>query len=199
MRDEAEGDKRFHGDPGRLRSAERLARLEPDRVVAFTLEGGPIETLLDVGTGTGLFAGTFSASGISVTGVDVNRDLLELARKEVPGGRFVEAAAEALPFEDCSFDMVFMACLLHESYDQMQVLKEAARTARGRIVVVEWPYRVETQGPPIEHRLAPGRIVSLARSAGLIEEARCHLSHVDIYRFSILRAGSRDAAQPTEK
>jgi ubiquinone/menaquinone biosynthesis C-methylase UbiE len=157
--------------------------LEPERVVAFSLEGIPVETVLDVGTGTGLFAEAFSAAGAAVTGVDVSVELLAMARQHVPGGRFVEAPAEALPFGDKSFDLVFLAHVLHEADDPLKALREAARTARARVVIVEWPYRQEESGPPLEHRLPPARIQGLAASAGLTVQAEVSLSHVDMYAF----------------
>ena len=184
MREEERPGRQFHGDPARLRSPERVARLEPERVVALSLEGGPVETVLDVGTGTGLFAEAFSASGVAVTGVDVNADSLEVARQHVPNGRFVEALAAALPFADGSFDVVFIAHVLHEADDPLRVLQEAARTARKRVVVVEWPFREEAYGPPLQHRLRPERIAALARSAGLSGQTHVGLSHVEIYAFS---------------
>ena len=158
--------------------------LEPERVVALSLEGDSVETVLDVGTGTGLFAEAFSACGLAVTGVDLNADFLDVAQQYVPKGRFVEAPAEALPFADDSFDLVFIAHVLHEADDPVRVLQEAARTARKRVVVVEWPFRVEPYGPPLEHRLEPDRIADLARSAGLSQQAHAVLSHVEIYAFS---------------
>ena len=148
------------------------------------MEGAAVTTALDVGTGTGLFAEAFSAAGVDVTGVDVSAELLALARRCVPEGRFVEAAAESLPFEDASFDLVLLAHVLHETDDPLQALREAARTARARVVVVEWPYREEAAGPPLAHRLPPETIEALARSAGLGDGTRVALSHMDLYRFA---------------
>ncbi len=42
--------------------------------------------MLDVGTGTGLFAEGFAKLGIAVTGIDVDLELLATARKHVPTG-----------------------------------------------------------------------------------------------------------------
>jgi ubiquinone/menaquinone biosynthesis C-methylase UbiE len=175
--------RRFHGDPGRLRSAERAAVVEPERVVVLSLEGDPVKTVLDVGTGTGLFAEAFSASGLDVTGVDVNASLLAVARHHLPQGRFLEAPAESLPFANGSFGIVFMAHVLHEVDDPLIVFREAARTARKRVVIVEWPFREEAYGPPLKHRLPPERIEGLAHSAGLSRQTHVSLSHVEFYSF----------------
>ena len=57
---------------------------------------------LDVGCGTGVPTLAVAELGWSVIGVDVSSDLLERARSR--GLEVVEAPANALPFEDASFD-----------------------------------------------------------------------------------------------
>ena len=183
MTERNDESRRFHGDPARLRAPDRVARLEPERVAALSTEGAAVGSVLDVGTGTGLFAEAFAAAGARVTGVDVNAGLLELARAHVPEGRFVEASAEALPFEDGSFDLVFLRHVLHEVDDPSRALREAARTARARVVVVEWPFREEEHGPPLAHRMRPETIGSLAKSAGLADGKRVTLPYVVLHRF----------------
>ena len=158
--------------------------MEPARVVGFSTEGVSARTVLDVGAGAGLFAEAFLAAGFAVTGVDVNGEALALARRSVPGATFVEGAAEALPFEARSFDIVFMAHVLHEVDDPEQALREAARVARGRIVVVEWPYRREESGPPLEHRISPDEIGRISSRLGLGLLSRRSLARVDLYSFA---------------
>ena len=41
--------------------------------------------------------------------------MIEQARRHVPNARFQEAAAEELPFQDRTFDLVFLGHLLHEA------------------------------------------------------------------------------------
>jgi SAM-dependent methyltransferase len=57
---------------------------------------------LDVGCGTGVPTLAVAGLGWEVVGVDVSRDLLERARAR--GLEALEAPADALPFEDASFD-----------------------------------------------------------------------------------------------
>ena len=57
---------------------------------------------LDVGCGTGVPTLAVAELGWSTVGVDLSGDLLELARGR--GLEVVEAPADALPFEDASFD-----------------------------------------------------------------------------------------------
>jgi SAM-dependent methyltransferase len=176
--------RRFSGDPERLRSPERAALMEPDRIVGLSLEGIRDASVLDVGTGSGLFAEAFLRSGASVTGLDVSRESLASARRHVPEARFVQGLAESLPFDDASFEVVFLAHVLHEADDPLAALGEARRVASRRVVVVEWPFEDEDHGPPLEHRLRPEAVQGLAGEAGLTGFKHIRLSHVELYRMS---------------
>ena len=101
-----------------------MALLEVPRVVSLCREGITADSVLDVGTGTGLFAEAFAKDGCRVTGVDPNAELLAIARKHT-AGVFVVGTAEDLPFEDGSFDLVMMGLVLHETDDRAAALREA--------------------------------------------------------------------------
>src|ERR1700751_3627251 len=66
--------------------------------------------LLDVACGSGQVALWAARDGVSVTGVDIAQNLVQRAqaRADAEGlkARFVEGDAEALPFEDASFDVI---------------------------------------------------------------------------------------------
>ncbi len=66
--------------------------------------------LLDVACGSGQLALMAAKDGIEVTGVDIAGNLVERARARAQAERlrvrFEEADAEALPFDDASFDVV---------------------------------------------------------------------------------------------
>ena len=68
------------------------------------------QTVLDVGTGTGVVAITAARAGAVVTGLDLTPELLEQAKVSAPiAGLSVEwreGDAESLPFPDASFDAV---------------------------------------------------------------------------------------------
>lgn len=176
--------RRFHGGPERLRSPGRVALLETSRVVGLCLEGGGIASVLDVGTGTGIFAEAFAPLAARVAGLDADAGLLERARGLVAGVEFLEGVAERLPFADRSFDLAFLGHVLHETDDPAEALREAGRVAVLRVAVLEWPYLAEEIGPPLEHRLEPARIEALAREAGLGSVDRIGLGHMDLYRIA---------------
>jgi ubiquinone/menaquinone biosynthesis C-methylase UbiE len=180
-----EHEKRYHGGPERLRSPERIARLEIERVVTLSLDGLAAASALDVGTGTGLFAEAFAAKGLAVAGIDPDAELLALAARLLPGVEFKEGTAEAIPYGDGSFDVVFLGQVLHETDDPAAALEEARRVSTGRVVVLEWPYIQEEQGPPIEHRLKDETIADLAARAGFGVVDRVRLTRMMLYRMSI--------------
>jgi ubiquinone/menaquinone biosynthesis C-methylase UbiE len=184
MKDSGIHERRFQGEADRLRSAERIALLEVDRVVAVSMEGlKAVRSMLDVGTGTGVFAEEFSKLVRLVMGIDTNIQLLAIARNYIPEARFQEAEAEHIPFANHSFDLVFLSHLLHETDNPLQALEEARRVARSRVVLLEWPYLEEEQGPPVVHRLRPEVIEDLAGKAHYRKVERIRLTHMDLYRL----------------
>lgn len=70
----------------------------------------PGSRLLDIGCGSGQLALMAAKDGVAVTGVDIAGNLVERARARARAegltAHFEEADAEALPFEDASFDVV---------------------------------------------------------------------------------------------
>ena len=181
MTDAHAHDRRYSSPGGRLRAPERLALLEVPRVVSLCLGGIAAGSVLDVGTGTGVFAEAFAGQGLEVAGVDPNSELLTLARGHAPHAAFQAGIAEKLPFEDKSFDLVFLGHVLHETDDRHLALVEAGRVARLRVAVLEWPYFDEDRGPPLGHRLQPEEIFSLAKEAGFGDVTSFTLQHMQLY------------------
>jgi ubiquinone/menaquinone biosynthesis C-methylase UbiE len=182
-------ERRFNGGIERLRDPERVARLEVSRVVDLALEGLPAKSVLDVGTGTGLFAERFTRQGLRVSGVDANPEMIPAAQGFVPGGSFKLGTAEALPFSDGEIDLVFLGLVLHETDDPLKAFQEARRVARLRVVVLEWPYVEAEFGPPLTHRLPVEKVLEMGNLAGLISNSYLHLQHLVLYRFDVPQAG----------
>ena len=176
--------RRFSDLP-RLRDPGRVAILEVDRVVALCREGLTARSVLDVGTGTGLFAEAFAEQGLEVAGIDVNPKMVEAAQRYVPQARFDQAPAEAIPFPDGAFDLVLLGLVLHETDDPLRALAEARRVARDRVSVLEWPYQEGRHGPPLAHRLTSEQVADLARSAGLQAMESLPLTHIVLYRLDL--------------
>jgi ubiquinone/menaquinone biosynthesis C-methylase UbiE len=177
-------EKRFSGEVSRLRAPERVERLEVARVVNLSLEGGSFRNVLDVGTGSGLFAEAFAGHGLSAAGVDANPEMIAAVQAYVPAGQFREAPAEALPYPDEAFDLVFMGLLLHESDEPLQAVREARRVTRHRVSILEWPYQDGSFGPPLAHRISPAVLTELVQQAGFSKWETLPLAHLILYRLT---------------
>jgi ubiquinone/menaquinone biosynthesis C-methylase UbiE len=179
-------ERRYDREIERLRDPQRIARLEVKRVVDLVLENlTKVQSALDVGTGTGIFAEELAARGLQVTGLDANPAMLPAAQQYVPAGIFREGEAEKLPFSDETFDLVFMGLLLHETDDVLAALNEAHRVACQRLAILEWPDEDQPVGPPIEHRLSVEKITALARQAGFKEIKQVRLETLVVYLLDL--------------
>ncbi|CAN5741551.1 methyltransferase domain-containing protein [soil metagenome] len=101
------------------------------------------EDVLDVGCGTGILARAAARrlddSG-SVTGIDLNDDMLRVARQSNEAVTWQLAPAESLPCPDDSFDRVVSQFALMFFADQSAGLREMARVTRpgGTVTVATW-------------------------------------------------------------
>ena len=89
--------------------------------------------ILDVGCGNGVFTSLFSEFSPHVVGLDYSDHMV----RRNPCGKVLRGQAEALPFGTNSFDVAFVANVLHHTLDPQQVVDELARVARGHVVIVE--------------------------------------------------------------
>ena len=101
---------------------------------------------LDVGCGTGRLLAFLHRTwpGMKLTGIDLSQPYLEEARRLIGCTARVkldEAAAEVLPFDDASLDLVVSSFLLHELPKKVraQVLAEMTRVLKpgGLVVIVD--------------------------------------------------------------
>lgn len=104
----------------------------------------PGSRLLDVGCGSGQLVLMAAKDGLDVTGVDIASNLIERARARAQAEglrvRFEEADAEALPFEDASFDVVVSLIAAMFAPRPDFVAKELLRvcTPGGTIAMANW-------------------------------------------------------------
>jgi ubiquinone/menaquinone biosynthesis C-methylase UbiE len=98
------------------------------------------ERVVDVGCGTGAFAGAIAPLVGEVVGVDAEERFLDAARASAPAGcTFVLGDAEALPFAYGSFDLAGCMRVLHHVRRPELVVAELARVVRpgGSILLVD--------------------------------------------------------------
>jgi ubiquinone/menaquinone biosynthesis C-methylase UbiE len=174
-------EKTYTGTADRLRRNERVEMLEIDRVVELIFDKAGIASVLDVGTGSGLFAETFCKANKTTAGIDISDNMIAAAKRFAPDADFKIGNADAIPFDAKSFDLLFFGHVLHESSDIQVTLAEAFRVARKRIAILEWPYVEEEIGPPLAHRLKPENLISCAKQLGMTQINTIQLKHMILY------------------
>jgi ubiquinone/menaquinone biosynthesis C-methylase UbiE len=94
------------------------------------LEGVPtVETVLEVGCGTGHFSRWFETRGLRVVGLDLSLEMLAESRR-LGSPPCIRGRAERLPFGPRSFDLVTFITTLEFIGDAQSALVEACRVAR---------------------------------------------------------------------
>jgi SAM-dependent methyltransferase len=149
-----------YGTPEQERLVEQAEHWR-HRLIADGTRLEPGTRLLEVGTGVGAVLAVLGQEfpGMSLTGVDIEPKQLEVARGHLERARvdatLVQADALALPFEDESFDHVWMMWLLEHIADPPAALREARRVLvpGGGITAIEVDYatcRAEPSTPAME-------------------------------------------------
>lgn len=146
----------------RIRSQQDLYRLVLD---AAALPKAPTVLEVGCGLGTGSALTVREHDGATVTGMDIHPDQLtraraaqaELLRDEPPHGkprrlRFVQGAAERMPFADGEFDAVVSVEAAQHFPDLAAFARETARVLRpgGRVAVTSFFTTDDAPGRPAE-------------------------------------------------
>jgi ubiquinone/menaquinone biosynthesis C-methylase UbiE len=99
--------------------------------------------VLDLPTGTGRMARRLADAGYRVTGADISSPMLREAHR-LAATPLLRADAESLPLLNKSIDAVVCFRLMSHLPPEVRatVLREMARVARARVVVVYQPHRV---------------------------------------------------------
>lgn len=129
---------------------QHFARLT-DQAVPATLDAAAVREgmrVLDVCTGPGMLAAAAVARGAQVIGLDFSGKVIEIARRNVPQAEFQEGDAQALSFEDGSFDAVVCGFgVIHVPHPAM-ALSEIRRVLKpgGRAAISTWEAPKPTNG-----------------------------------------------------
>jgi SAM-dependent methyltransferase len=107
-------------------------------LLAYAMPG---QRVLDLGCGEGAFTAALAEAGTEGVGVEVAARAVERARAAHPGLDFRHVAIDApLPFEDASFDAVWVSEVLEHVADTARFLSEARRVLRpGGLLLVTTP------------------------------------------------------------
>lgn len=102
-----------------------------------------IETVIDVGCGTGALASVLSQNGYQVTGIDSSSRMLQkgIQKEENRNIRFVLGnIIERLPYEDKSFDASFASLVAHgfSSEDRKIMYTEMSRISKKYMILLDY-------------------------------------------------------------
>jgi SAM-dependent methyltransferase len=163
----------------------------------------PGQRVVDVGCGAGalttVLAGIVGAD--NVAGVDPSGPFVATARGRVPGADLRVAPAEALPFDDGTFDRAVSQLVFHFVNDPARAVAEMKRVTRdgGRVAACVWDMtggmtmissyweaarEAGTSGPDERERFGgrPGQVAQLWRDAGLRDVVDDSLTVASDYR-----------------
>jgi SAM-dependent methyltransferase len=116
--------------------------LEPFIEQYAQFEAASGQSVLEVGVGLGTDFVRFARAGAKVTGVDLTERSIELVRERLATegleGELMTADAEALPFADGSFDVVYSWGVLHHTPRCDAAIREVLRVVKpgGRVCVM---------------------------------------------------------------
>ena len=102
-------------------------------IVSSHLEGRAVNTILDLGCGTGRFSNALAAHfDAEVIGVDPSKKMLAQARMKLPDPRvrYHSGRGEAIPLPDESVDLIFMSMIFHHFDDPSLAVRECLRVLR---------------------------------------------------------------------
>jgi len=149
-----------YGTPEQERLVEQAEHWR-HKLISDGTELEPGTRLLEVGCGVGAVLAVLGQEfpDVRLVGVDIEPKQLEFAREHLARvgveATVLEADARALPFEDESFDHVWMMWLLEHIFDPPSALREARRVlvSGGVITAIEVDYstcRAEPLTPAME-------------------------------------------------
>ncbi len=131
-------------------------------------------TLVEIGTGTGLFAEAFLnlLPEARCYALDIVPEMLEWIknnREIYREGRLIPLLMEEskTPLEDNIADFLFMISLHHELDEPVELLKDCRRILKpgGKILIADWR-KDAPDGPPVHHRIEPSLAISHLEATG---------------------------------
>ncbi len=163
-----------------------VAEAEVEREILRVLTNKPINTLLDVGTGTGRILEMLAPSIKRGIGIDNSREMLSLARARLDKNDLRHCQVRQgdmydLPVENGGYDAITFHQVLHFADDPKAAIIEAAEALApgGRILIADFaPHSHEELRDSHAHRrlgFADEQMVEYFKAAGLMNSAVSHL------------------------
>ena len=174
----------------RLSDPERLAELNPERILAaagFASDGGHgsgRRRFVDLGAGPGIIARGIAelVPEADIHALDISEEMVQhltaqLSREE--HGRVIPLLSDEsrIALEDDSSELLYMIDVYHELTDAAAVLSEARRVLApgGTLLVVDWARGGTVGGPPQDHRVPVEVLEEEVKKAGFDDVSRSEL------------------------
>ena len=121
------------------------------KALARLLAAEPSGRYLDLGCGTGNYTSALMEAGLELVGIDPSPVMLHQAKSKAPGGTWLRAVAEALPFEDAVFDGALTTLAIHHFQDLGNAFREVRRTLKAGRYVILTAAPAQTRGYWLNH------------------------------------------------
>lgn len=131
-----------------------------EAAIADALDWTRIETMIDIGTGTGRLLKQFGPRLTQGEGIDLSREMLAIARANLEAAGLSHCQVRQgdlyqLPHASATLDLAVIYQVLHFVDDQVAAVQEAARVLKpgGQIVIVDFaPHNLESLREQDNHR-----------------------------------------------
>lgn len=164
-----------------------VAESEVERALDSLIGDGPIDTLLDIGTGTGRMLEVFGPRARRAIGIDLSHAMLTVARANLERAGLAHCRVRhgdmyALPLPADSVDLAIIHQVLHYADDPQAAIAEAARVLRpsGRLLVIDFTaHALESLRERHRHRrlgFSDEEVAGWYRAAGLAAESGLRLA-----------------------
>ncbi len=150
--------------------------------------------VLDVACGTEVIARevvSLVGPGGRVVGVDINPNMLDMARAREPSVEWREGDAQALPFDDREFDIVVCQQGLQFIPDREVAVREMHRVLipGGRVALASW---CEIESSPAHNALAQAIDKHVGSEAAALMSGAFSLGDAETFRTLLEGAGFRE-------
>lgn len=137
-----------------LLSDERKKFEDPEKFLPQLFSGD--EIVADLGCGPGYYCQYLVKLAKKVYCVDINKELLEIAKQVAPSAIFLNEKASHTSIPSSSIDVVIFANSFHDMKDKEKVKEEVKRILKkgGKVIIVDWKKEDTPFGPPVYIRMS---------------------------------------------